>query len=165
LGLLDIEPVHVAAWVESLDRDFAPPSVKQWLAAVRMLFDWLGICQVLGVNPAAAVSGPKYVVRTGKTPITSIDNALRGLKQEILESLRLAPENSPRDGFPALRLAGFYTAISLRLLSSLNCHSRRTSAKTINAIPLKSPSRLDRLDAALGVNGANRSTHLRMINT
>jgi hypothetical protein len=29
LGLLDIEPVHVAAWVESLGRDFAPPSVKQ----------------------------------------------------------------------------------------------------------------------------------------
>src|SRR6266849_7125037 len=39
--LLDIEPVHIAAWVEDIGRRFAPPTVKQWLAAVRMLFDWL----------------------------------------------------------------------------------------------------------------------------
>jgi site-specific recombinase XerD len=68
LGLLDIEPVHVAAWVESLGQGFSPPTVKQWLAAVRILFDWLVVGQVLGVNPAAPVRGPKYVVRTGKTP-------------------------------------------------------------------------------------------------
>jgi site-specific recombinase XerD len=59
LNLLDIEPVHVAAWVESLGREFSPPSVKQWLAAVRMLFDWLVVGQVLAVNPAAAVRGPQ----------------------------------------------------------------------------------------------------------
>jgi site-specific recombinase XerD len=75
LGLLDIEPVHVAAWVESLGRDFAPPSVKQWLAAVRLLFDWLVVGQVLAVNPAAAVRGPKYVVRTGKTPVLAAKEA------------------------------------------------------------------------------------------
>jgi site-specific recombinase XerD len=82
LGLLDIEPVHVAAWVESLGRDFAPPSVKQWLAAVRMLFDWLVVGQVLAVNPAAAVRGPKYVVRTGKTPILSAEEA-----RQLLDSI------------------------------------------------------------------------------
>jgi len=65
LGLLDIEPVQV----ESLGQTFSPPTVKQWLAAVRMLFDWLVVGQVLAVNPAAAVRGPKYVVRTGKTPV------------------------------------------------------------------------------------------------
>jgi site-specific recombinase XerD len=43
-GLLDIEPVHVAAWVEKLGCRFSPPTVKQWLAAVRMLFDWLVAC-------------------------------------------------------------------------------------------------------------------------
>jgi hypothetical protein len=32
--------------------------VKQWLAAVRMLFDWLVVGQVLAVNPAAAVPVP-----------------------------------------------------------------------------------------------------------
>src|SRR5712692_7727276 len=44
-------------------------TLKQWLAAVRMLFDWLVVGQVLAVNPAAPVRGPKYVVRTGKTPV------------------------------------------------------------------------------------------------
>jgi hypothetical protein len=43
--------------------------VKQQLAAVRMLFDWLITGQVVPTNPAAAVRGPKYVVTTGKTPV------------------------------------------------------------------------------------------------
>src|SRR5438477_7190832 len=34
-----------------------------------MLFDWLITCQVLPTNPAAAVRGPKHVVKTGKTPV------------------------------------------------------------------------------------------------
>jgi site-specific recombinase XerD len=75
LGLLDIEPVHVAVWVESLGHGFSPPSVKQWLAAVRMLFDWLVVGQVLAVNPAAAVRGPKHVVRIGKTPVLAAPEA------------------------------------------------------------------------------------------
>ena len=82
LGLLDIEPVHVAAWVESLGRGFSPPTVKQWLAAVRMLFDWLVVGQVLAVNPAAAVRGPKYVVRTGKTPVLAAAEA-----RQLLDSI------------------------------------------------------------------------------
>src|ERR1700716_3024114 len=47
----------------------AAPGVKQQLAAVRMLFDWLITGQVLPTNPAAAVRGPKHVVKTGKTPV------------------------------------------------------------------------------------------------
>ena len=43
--------------------------MKQQLAAVRMLFDWLITGQVVPTNPAAAVRGPKYVVTTGKTPV------------------------------------------------------------------------------------------------
>src|ERR1700687_3540422 len=58
LGLLDIEPVHVAAWVECLGREFSPPSVKQWLAAVRMLFDWLVVGQGLAGNTTGRGSGP-----------------------------------------------------------------------------------------------------------
>jgi site-specific recombinase XerC len=34
-----------------------------------MLFDWLITGQVLPTNPAAAVRGPKHVVKTGKTPV------------------------------------------------------------------------------------------------
>ncbi len=36
-----IQPVHVAAYVEALQRRCAAPTVKQHLAAIRMLFDWL----------------------------------------------------------------------------------------------------------------------------
>jgi integrase/recombinase XerD len=49
--------------------------VKQHLAAVRMLFDWLVTGHVLEVNPAHAVRGPKYVVKKGKTPVLTIDEA------------------------------------------------------------------------------------------
>jgi hypothetical protein len=34
-------PTHVGAYVEQLQRTHAAPSIKQHLAAVRTLFDWL----------------------------------------------------------------------------------------------------------------------------
>jgi site-specific recombinase XerD len=68
-GLADIEPVHVAAYIEVLQTTAAKPTVKLHLAAIRMLFDWLVVGQVLAVNPAHAVRGPKHVVRRGKTPV------------------------------------------------------------------------------------------------
>ena len=62
-----IEPLHVAAYVEQLGREFEKPTVKQHLAAVRMLFDWLAAGGVLAANPAAPVRGPKHVVKRGRT--------------------------------------------------------------------------------------------------
>ena len=47
------------------------PTVKQHLAAIRMLGDWLVVSQVLPVNPAAAVRGSKHVVTKGATPVLS----------------------------------------------------------------------------------------------
>jgi site-specific recombinase XerC len=47
-----------------------------------MLFDWLIIGQVLAVNPAHAVRGPKHVVRRGKTPVLTEEQARR-----LLESI------------------------------------------------------------------------------
>ena len=49
-----MQPVHVAAYVEDLQRRIAAPSVKVQLADVRMLFDWLVVGQVMPMNPAAA---------------------------------------------------------------------------------------------------------------
>ncbi len=69
LTLATIRPFDVAAWVEGLQQDHSAPGVKQQLAAVRMLFDWLITGQVMPSNPAAAVRGPKHVVKTGKTPV------------------------------------------------------------------------------------------------
>jgi hypothetical protein len=67
-GLVDIEPLHVAAYVELLQTTMAKPTVKQHLAAIRMLFDWLVTGGVLIVNPAHAVRGPSHVVKRVKTP-------------------------------------------------------------------------------------------------
>ena len=73
LDLIDIEPIHIAAYVER--HSGAPPTVKQHLAAVRMLFDWLVTGQVLAMNPVASVRGPKHVVKRGKTPVLDADQA------------------------------------------------------------------------------------------
>jgi site-specific recombinase XerC len=59
----------VAAWVKDLQQTHGAPGVKQQLAAVRMLFDWLITGQIVPMNPAVAVRGPKHVVKTGKTPV------------------------------------------------------------------------------------------------
>src|SRR5271169_4488707 len=47
--LADIEPIHVAAYIETLQTTAAKPTVKLHLAAIRMLFDWLVVGQVPGL--------------------------------------------------------------------------------------------------------------------
>ena len=74
--LAELMPVHVAAYIEELGNrqedggaGMSKPTVKQHLAALRMLFDWLVIHHVMDSNPATSVRGPKYVVSKGKTPV------------------------------------------------------------------------------------------------
>ncbi len=81
-ALVDIEPLHVAAYIEALQRDYEKPTVKQHLAAIRMCFDWLVIGQVIATNPAHAVRGPKHVVKRGKTPVLSEDET-----RKLLDSI------------------------------------------------------------------------------
>jgi hypothetical protein len=69
LTLGAIRPFDVPTYIEGLQQEHSAPRVKQQLAAVRMLFDWLNTVQVLPTNPAAAVRGPKPVVKSGKTPV------------------------------------------------------------------------------------------------
>src|SRR6202161_1390420 len=69
LTLPAIRPHDIATYIEILQQTHAAPGVKQQLAAVRMLFDWLITGQVMPSNPASAVRGPKHVVKTGKTPV------------------------------------------------------------------------------------------------
>jgi integrase/recombinase XerD len=63
LGLADIEPLTVAAYIEQLGAEMAKPSVKQHLAAIRQLSDYLVTGGILPSNPTGAVRGPKYVVK------------------------------------------------------------------------------------------------------
>jgi len=69
LTLATIRPFDIGAYVERLGHEVSAPSVKQQLAAIRMLFDWLVVGQVMPMNPASAVRGPKHVVKTGITPV------------------------------------------------------------------------------------------------
>ena len=79
--LAGIRTHHVSAYVEVLTRSYKAPTVKQHLAAIRMLFDWLIVGQVVGQNPAAAVRGPKHVVKKGKTPVLDGDEATTAARQ------------------------------------------------------------------------------------
>jgi integrase/recombinase XerD len=87
-----IEPMVVAAYVEELGRTHQAPSIKQHLAAIRMLFDWLVTGQVLPVNPASSVRGPKHVVRKGKTPVLDAEQA-----RVLLDSIPREHVLDPRD--------------------------------------------------------------------
>jgi integrase/recombinase XerD len=73
--LVDIEPLRVATYIEALQERMAKPTVKQHLAAIRMLFDWLVTGGILASNPATSVRGPKHVIKRGKTPVLTTDQA------------------------------------------------------------------------------------------
>jgi site-specific recombinase XerD len=85
--LVDVQPFHVAAFVKELQGQFSPPTVKQHLAALRMLFDWLVTGHVLDTNPAHAVRGPRYVVTKGKTPVLDAEEA-RALFDSIITKVK-----------------------------------------------------------------------------
>lgn len=67
IGLHDIEPAVLAAYIEQ--HPGSPATVKQHLAAIQMLGDYLVIKQVVKHNPASVVRGPRHVVEKGKTPV------------------------------------------------------------------------------------------------
>jgi integrase len=80
--LTQVQPFHVAAFVHDLQDELSPPSVKQHLAAIRMLFDWLVTGHVIETNPAHSVRGPRYTVKKGKTPVLTVEEA-----HALLESI------------------------------------------------------------------------------
>ena len=87
--LADVRPLHVAGYIETMPAQ--AQTVKQALAAIRMLFDWLVIGQIVPTNPAGSVRGPKYSYRKGKTPVLSREDAralLDGIDAGTLIGLR-----------------------------------------------------------------------------
>lgn len=80
-ALHQIEPMIVAAYIERLTQARAPQTVKQHLAAIRMLFDWLVTGQIVPFNPAASVRGPRYSIKKGKTPVLSAQETRKLLER------------------------------------------------------------------------------------
>ena len=82
LDLTTIRPIHVASYIEMFGKarqedgsPFSPPTIKRHLAAIKMVFDYLVTGQVVPTNPVSSVRGPKYVIRKGKTPVLSAEEA------------------------------------------------------------------------------------------
>jgi site-specific recombinase XerD len=88
-----VQPLHVATWIELQTKRIAAPSVKQRLAAIRHLFDWLVTGQIVPVNPAASVRGPQHIVRNGKTPVLEAAEA-----RALLDSIKVVKTKTRPDG-------------------------------------------------------------------
>ena len=135
-----VQPLHVAAWIEGQTRERSAPTVKQQLAAIRHLFDWLVMGQVVPLNPAASVRGPAHSVRKGKTPVldpaeartlldsidvsTPIglrDRALIGLMVFSFARIGAALENAG-GGRLSCRIAGCGFASTRKAANGTRCH-------------------------------------------
>jgi site-specific recombinase XerD len=117
-----IQPVHVAAFIEGLQ--IAAPSVKQRLAALRMLFDWLVIGQIIPTNPASSVRGPRHSVRKGKTPVLAAEEA-RALLDAIDTSTLIGLRDRALIGLMVYTFARVGAAIKMRV-EDVYIQGRRT---------------------------------------
>ncbi len=92
LALESLTPTIVATYVELLSHQKAAPTVKQHLAALKMVFDYLVVAQVLGANPCGAVKGPRYSIARGKTPVLTAAQA-----RHLLDSMETSSLIGLRD--------------------------------------------------------------------
>ena len=114
-GIADVrqvQPVHVAAYIEGLQ--IAAPSIKQRLAALRMLFDWLVVGQVMPTNPAGSVRGPRHSVKKGKTPVLAAEEA-RALLDAINTSTLIGLRDRALIGLMVYTFARVGAAIQMRV--------------------------------------------------
>ncbi|ENA26555.1 hypothetical protein HMPREF1487_09596 [Pseudomonas sp. HPB0071] len=91
-SITQVQPLHVAAWIELLSQQVSAPTVKQRLAALKHLFDWLVTGQVIPTNPAASVRGPRHTARQGKTPVLDAMEA-----RQLLDSIDISTPAGLRD--------------------------------------------------------------------
>ena len=112
--LTAIESVHVAAYIEQLQKARSAPTAKLRLAALRQLFDWMVIGQIMPTNPAAAVRGPRHIVRRGKTPVLDPAEA-----RQLLDAINISTVIGLRDraltGLMVYSFARIGAAIGMRV--------------------------------------------------
>lgn len=118
--LIDIEPIHIGAYIEVMTTDFEPPTVKQHLAALRMLFDWLVTGHILHTNPAHSVRGPSHSQRVGKTPVLMPEQA-----RNLIDSIELKNAVAYRDR----ALIGLMVFSFARISAALSCQVEDYSPK------------------------------------
>jgi site-specific recombinase XerD len=126
LELKTVRPFHVAAWIE--DFPGSKPTIKQ--NSVRMLYDFLVVRQITRSNPAHSLRGPKYVVKKGKTPVWSREDA-----ETLLDSIPKDSVSGLRD--LALIAAMFYSfaaglQIGQPLFQSVNSAGMEVTGRALN---------------------------------
>ena len=90
--LHDINPIVVSSYIELLSRRVQAPTVKLNLAAIRKMLDYLVLGHVIEANPASSVRGPTHVVKKGKTPVLSAEEA-----RQLLDSIDVRTISGLRD--------------------------------------------------------------------
>ena len=91
-SIADVRPLHVAAYVEQLSRERSAPTVKQRLAAIRHLFDWL-------VDRPNHASEPGFV---GARPVAQRE-ARQDARARSVRSARVARQHRRDDADRASR--------------------------------------------------------------
>lgn len=113
-SLAAVRPVHVAAYIEQMTATLSAPTIKQRLAAIRHLFDWLVTGQIVPVNPAASVRGPSHKVRRGQTPVLEPAEA-----RKLLDAIDTATVGGLRDraliGLMVYSFARIGAALSMKV--------------------------------------------------
>jgi site-specific recombinase XerD len=88
----DIGPLHVRDYLEAAKANgLSTATLKQHMAAVRMLFDHLVTGAVLERNPALSVKAPRQKLGKGKTPVLTAEEAgelLRSIATDSVVGLR-----------------------------------------------------------------------------
>jgi site-specific recombinase XerC len=92
MSIAAVQPLHVSAWIELQTRTHSAPTVKQRLAVLRHLFDWLVTGHVIEINPAHAMRGPSQSVKSGQTPVLDPKEA-----RTLLDSIDVTTEIGLRD--------------------------------------------------------------------
>ena len=114
ISITAVQPLHVAAWIELQTQTLSAPTVKQRLAAIRHLFDWLVIGQIMPHTPAALVRGPSHTARQGKTPVLDATEA-----RQLLDSIDVTTPIGLRDraliGLMVFSFARVGAALAMRV--------------------------------------------------
>jgi integrase/recombinase XerD len=114
-GICDLRaltPVVLAAYIDQLPG--AKLTVKQHLAAIRRCLDWLVTDGALETNPAAAVRGPTYVIKKGKTPVLDTEQT-RALLDAIDTSTIVGLRDRALIGVMSCSLARVSAVIGMRV--------------------------------------------------
>ena len=114
LSIAAVQPLHVASWIELQTRERSAPTVKLRLAAIRHLFEWLVMGQVVPLNPAASVRGPAHSVRKGKTPVLDPAEA-RALLDSIDVTMPIGLRDRALIGLMIYSFARIGAALAMRV--------------------------------------------------